>query len=151
MYDFDYKIVGSDRLPGSFTATQYCDWIMTKSAESLANFDEWHLKSFAAVTRNQYGKGIGWYVGAVIKEDDFYDLLISQLLADAGIKPLINPSEGIEVSLRQGKQHKLLFIINHTEEKKTVQVPSGKLDLLNQKKTKDTIELDIYGVAVIKL
>ncbi len=151
MYDFEYKVIGTDQMSGTFTATNYCDWITTKKAESLASFDEWHMKSFAAVTRNQYGKGKGWYVGTVIKEDAFYDQLISQLLADAVISPLAIPPEGVEISIREGNGNKLLFVVNHTEDKKTVTVPRGKIELLSQKKISDTIELDNYGVAIIIL
>jgi len=108
------------------------------------------IADFAAVTRNSYGKGYGWYVGTVMKEDAFYDQLIAKLLTDAGIKPVINPPNGVEVSIRQGGGKKLLFLINHTEQTQTVNIPKGKLELLSQKKTDRIIELGTYGVAVIR-
>ncbi len=90
-------------------------------------------------------------IGTVIKEDAFYDQLIAKLLDDADIKPLVKPPKGVEVSIRQGDDKKLLFVINHTEQPQTVNVPKGKLELLTNKKTKDTIRLDTFDVAVIKL
>ena len=108
------------------------------------------IADFAAVTRNSYGKGYGWYVGTVMKEDAFYDQLTAKLLTDAGIKPVINPPNGVEVSIRQGGGKKLLFLINHTEQTQIVNIPKGKLELLSQIKADRTIELGTYGVAVIK-
>jgi beta-galactosidase len=147
-----YKVTGTDGFPGSFTATKYVDWLTPENAQTLARYDDqWHLVPFAAVTKNDYGKGKGWYVGTVIKEDAFYDRLIAQLLEDAGIESLVKPPLGVEVSIRQGNGQKLLFVINHTEEPQTISVPKGKLELLTDKKTEDTIELGTYDVAVIKL
>jgi len=123
LQDVEYEVVGKDMLPGAFTATKYTDWITNKGAEVLAGYDQWHMKPFAAVTRNSYGKGYGWYVGTVMKEDAFYDQLIAKLLTDAGIKPVINPPNGVEVSIRQGGGKKLLFLINHTEQTQTVNIP----------------------------
>ena len=93
--------------------------------------EQWHMKPFAAVTRNTYGKGKGWYVGMVAQEDGFYDSLIHRLLDDAGIKPVVNPPLGVEASIRQGQGRRLLFLINHTDEPKTVAVPQGKAELLS--------------------
>jgi len=150
--DVQYKVTGTKSFPGSFTATKYVDWLTAENAGTLAGYDDqWHMKPFAAVTKNKYGKGKGFYVGTVIKEDAFYDQLITKLLDDADIKPLVKPPKGVEVSIRQGNDRKLLFIINHTEQLQTVNVPKGKLELLTNKKTKDTIRLDTFDVAVIKL
>ncbi|MHC4423622.1 MAG: beta-galactosidase [Planctomycetota bacterium] len=150
--DIEYKVTGTESFPGSFTATKYVDWLTAENAQTLAGYDDqWHMKPFAAVTKNSYGQGKGFYVGTVIKEEAFYDQLITQLLKDAGVKALVTPQKGVEVSIRQGKGKKLLFVINHTEEPQTVNVPKGKLELLTNKKTKDTLNLDTFDVAVIKL
>ena len=147
-----YKVVGVDSLAGSFTATKFVDWVSCETAEKLASYDEqWHLEPFAVATKNSYGKGKGYYVGTVIKEEGFYDQLIGQVLDDAGIEAIIKPPVGVEVSIREGDGKKLLFVINHSEEPKTVSVPKGKTELLTGEKTKDSIKLERFEVAVIKL
>ena len=114
-----YKIDGRDRLAGTYTAIQYTDWVTPESAATLAGYaDQWHLKPFAAVTRNTYGKGKGWYVGTVIKETAFYDNLIGQLLKDAGIAPVVTLPPGVEASIREKPGKRFLFLINHTQEPK---------------------------------
>jgi len=149
--DLTYAVAGSKGFPETATAIQYADWIKPGTAEVLAGYTPWHMKKFAVATRNRYGKGVGYYVGAVVKEPEFYDALIADLLKVARVKPVVNPPAGVEVSMRQGKGRKLLFLMNHTEAPQTVTVPKGKRELLTGKVTGDSVRLEIFGVAVIKL
>jgi beta-galactosidase len=148
--DSSYRVISDKDLAG--TAIQYVDWVTPQSAEPMAGYvDQWHMQRFAAVTRNSYDKGKGWYVGAVIAEDAFYDSLIRHLLKDAGIRPEVYPPAGIEASVRQGQSRRLLFLINHTDEPQSVKVPQDRLELLSGEKTTGKIQLDRFDVAVIEL
>jgi beta-galactosidase len=149
--DFSYKIMSQDLFTDIYTAINYSDWITPKGAEVKAGYDEWHLLSMAAVTRNVFGKGKGWYVGTIAREEKFYDELMSAVIKDAGIEPYKGLPVGVEASYRTGNNKKLLFLINHNEEPKNVPVPSGKTELITGKKTQGTLELGIFGVAVIEL
>jgi beta-galactosidase len=149
--DFNYRIFSNGLFKDTVTAIHYVDWITPVSAEPWAGFDQWHLKNFAAVTRNQYGKGTGWYVGTVAKEEKFYDGLINAVTKDAEIKKFIELPLGVEASIRQGDGKKLLFLINHMEEEKTVNLPPAKRELITGKKAEQSITLGIYGVAVFEL
>jgi beta-galactosidase len=146
-----YSIQANGRIDGSFPAIHYADWITPKGAEIVARYGQPHFKQYAAVTRNQLGKGIGWYVGTIVDESDFYDKLVAQLLKDASIRAIVSPPRGVEVSTRQDSDVGLLFVINHTDQAVTVNVPSGKPELLTSTTTGETLELDGFGVAVIKL
>lgn len=146
-----YKVATSDA-DSVYTAIQYADWVTPQGAKVIAGYpDQWHMKPFAAVTRNAYGKGTAWYVGMVAKEDGFYDDLVRRLLDDAGVAPVVHPPVGVEVSMRQGQGRKLLFLLNHTDESKTVTVPQGRLELLSGGKTSESITIDRFGVAVLEL
>ena len=147
----EYALVANAPLDGRFTATRYADWIVPKGAQVVAAFGDWPVKEYAAVTRHSYGKGRGWYVGTVVKEEGFYDQLVQALLGDAGIEPLLAPPRGVEVTLREGGGRKLLFILNHTTLPVTVGVPAGKHELLTGRVTADTLELAALGVAVVQL
>jgi len=146
-----YRVVGKAGLAGEYTAVGFADWVAPTTAEALAAYDQWHLRSFAAATRNRFGKGAGYYVGAVIKEPAFYDQLIAEVLKAAKIRPLLTPPSGVEVSVREGQGRRILFLLNHTEDKQSVAVPAGKLDLLTGGRTSGAIELGPHGVAAIKL
>jgi beta-galactosidase len=149
--DIQYAITGTDQFKGQFTAIQYADWVTPQSAEILAGFEPWHMRKFAALSRNRFGKGWGYYAGANAKQEAFYEALVADVLQHAGIEPVTKPPAGVEVSVRSGDGKRLLFVINHTEQQQTIYVPPGKTELLTGANTGETIELDRYGIAVIKL
>ena len=147
-----YEVKGTAGLVGTYAAASYVDWVTPDSAKTMAKYtDNWHMNPFSTVTRNVYGKGKGWYVGTVIKEESFYDNLIAKLLEDAGIRPLVDPPDGVEVSVRQRNGRKLLFLMNHTQQPKIVEVPAGGTELLSNNRTKKILSLNRFGVAVILL
>ena len=86
-----------------------------------------------------------------MKESEFYDALMAKVLKSAKVRAPLTPPAGVECVVRQGKGKRLLFLVNHTEEKATVAVPAGKMELLTGKKTGDALELGAFGVAVLKL
>jgi beta-galactosidase len=146
-----HAVSGRAPIAGSFNATLSTDWIIPGTAEVLASYQDWHLQAYAAVTRNRCGEGWGYYVGTVAKEDAFYDAVVAAVLASAAVRAPVTPPAGVEVSRRQGPKADLLFLINHTEEPKTVTVPAGKAELLSGKKTRREFVLERFGVAVITL
>jgi beta-galactosidase len=146
-----YKFRTDGLAGGEFTAIRYADWITPTTATPIARYEAPHLASYAATTRNQFGTGVGWYVGTIVDDTRFYDQLIARLFADAKIKPLVEPPPGIEVSVRSGEDRALLFVINHTERPVTVNVPLGRNEILSGNETGDTLKLDAFGVAVIEL
>jgi beta-galactosidase len=74
-----YALRTDSRLGEAYTALHYADWIKPTSAKSLASYDQPHLGEFAAVTRNEFGTGIGWYVGTIVDSTEFYDKLVASL------------------------------------------------------------------------
>jgi beta-galactosidase len=149
--EITYKIHAEPQLGGDFTAVHYADWIKPIGAQVMARYEQAHLQHFAAATRNQFGKGMGWYIGTIVNEPRFYDGLVTSLLKDAGIHPLIEPPPGVEVAMRSGGQHELQFLINHAEEETSVKVHSGNRELLTGEATKQTLSLKPFGVAIIEL
>ena len=57
----------------------------------------------------------------------------------------------MEVSIRAGANGRLLFLINHTAEEKSLPVPETTLKMLLGKAVDQQIILDRYGVAVLKI
>jgi beta-galactosidase len=145
-------MIKTDRQLGeSYTAIKYADWIKPAGAKVFASYDQPHLKKYAAVTRNEFGKGVGWYVGTIANEPEFYDRLIASLLKDAKVRQMIEPPAGVEVATRTEGERGLLFVINHTAEEKTVAVSEGSRELLTDADTEESIKLEPFGVAVIEL
>ena len=144
-----YPVHSDSLFADTLTAIDYVDWVTPKGAQVMAAYDQWHLRSFASVTRNEAGNGVAWYVGTVFEEDAFYDRLIDRLLRDAGVERWIDLPEGVEASVRQSAGKKLVFLINHNETETHVVVDAGKRDLLEGRSLGDRVVLGPYGVAVI--
>jgi beta-galactosidase len=134
----------------TYTALSYADWIKPQTAKVMATYDQPELKDFAAVTRNQFGKGVAWYVGTIVGEPRFYDELMSAILNDARIKRIPEPPEGVEVGTRENAEYELLFFINHTERAKVLDFPGEGQELLTNKPAGKSIQLEPFGVSVIK-
>ena len=148
---FAYEVTGKGDLAGTYTATMAAEWVQPQTAEVLAGYTAWHMTAFAAATRNRFGKGTGYFLGTVIEGEGFYDLLIADILRSAGVEATVSPPAGVEVSVRAGQGKRLLFLVNHTEEKQAVGIPAGKMELLTELETADTLVLDRYGIAVVQL
>ena len=149
--DMEYPVIGTRALAGRFAGLHYADWTTATTADVLAGFEPGHMKPFAAATRNRFGKGVGYYVGTVIKEEAFYDALMADVLKNARIKPIIAPPPGVEVTVREGQSGKFLFVVNHLEEPRTVQVPAGRKELITGKTTRSMLTLGAYDVAVVRI
>lgn len=147
----DCPATGRGSMAGAFHALHYADWIKVRTAEKLVGYESRHMKAFAAATRNRYGKGAAYYAGTVMREEAFYDLLIAEVMRAAAIHPIVKPPPGVEVSVRQARGRKCLFLINHTEGDQTVKIPSGRKELITGATTKGEIKLGAFGVAVVKL
>jgi beta-galactosidase len=146
-----YKVHGDPQLGDAFTAVHYADWIKPIGAKTIARYGPPHINQFAAVTRNEFGRGTGWYVGTIVSETQFYDRLVARLLNDARIEPLVAPPPGVEAATRANAEQKLLFLINHTEEDKPVRIPKSRRELLTDETTGESLKLKPFGVAVIEL
>jgi beta-galactosidase len=149
-HKLEIPMLGVGRLQGAFTSIKYNDWITLNGAERLASYEHWHLCSYPAATRNQYGKGIGYYVGTVVQEDAFYDALVSSILADAGVSPKVVPPPGVEVSVREGDGKAIVFLLNHNDQPATVPLTKPYLDLLKGTVETGSIQLDRFAVAVLE-
>ncbi|MFW5857831.1 MAG: beta-galactosidase [Planctomycetota bacterium] len=148
--DSSFPIHGQNGFSGSYTAEQYVDWLTPAGAEVLADYDQWHLADFAALTRHRYGKGTGYYVGAVVREPAFYDALVAEVLSTAGVEAALRPPEGVEAAIREGENGRFLFLLNHTEEERKAPLPAGAEMLIGEGDAEE-VRLDRFDVAVLRL
>lgn len=136
---------------GKYTVYQYYEWVKPVKAKSKGVYLENRMNGYAVLTRYKYGKGQGWYLGSIIKEDAFYERLIKKLLRQAKSEPLHNAPKGIEVAVREDNSKQLLFLINHTEKPIKVKVPGRHTELLTGEQTHKHLKIKRYGIAVIKI
>ncbi|TIR43457.1 MAG: beta-galactosidase, partial [Mesorhizobium sp.] len=103
-----------------------------------------------AITARKVGQGRVVYVGTYLTPQ-LTEKLVDVVLAKAGIAPLLpDLPAGVEVSVREADDRRLMFVLNTTEVAVIVpNVPKG-LDLLTGKAVEGTLQLDPYGCAIIR-
>ncbi|OWW04038.1 beta-galactosidase [Rhizobium sp. R72] len=104
----------------------------------------------AMITSRSFGAGHAVYMGTYLTPW-LVDGLADQLFSRAGIAPLVaNLPPTVEVSVREGKDRMLMFVINTGEAPVTItSLPSGT-DLLTGEDIRSGLELGPYGCAVIR-
>lgn len=153
MYDDMYYKTGKNEhfRSLSFTVHQYCEWVKPITSEIIFSYENWQMENSALLTRNEYGKGKAWYLGAIIKEDSFYELLIRNLMEEAKIPPLLeNKPDGVEVSTRENTKIKLTFIINHTETIQKILIPEETECVLPSMNVSREVKLERYDIMILK-
>ena len=106
-----------------YECEKWCDIIQLKSACALAVYDSEFYAGTPAVTFNRYGSGTAYYIGtepgqklaAKLAEE----LILRHKLDSFGNTPL-----GVEIVHRAADKKDYIFVINHTNEQKRINIPS---------------------------
>lgn len=136
----------------TYPASLLCDLLHTEGAESLATYNEDFYAGMPVLTKNAFGKGFGYYV-ATSSDDSFYRDHIGEICKEAGIAPIMDTPEQIEVTKRVNQNGSFVFLLNHGETDYVAALPFGGTDLLTDKvyEAGDALTLEKKGVAILKL
>lgn len=136
----------------TYSASLLCDLLHTEGAESLSVYNEDFYAGMPVLTKNAFGKGFGYYV-ATSSDDAFYRDYIGEICEEAGILPIMDTPEQIEVTKRVNMNGSFVFLLNHGETDYVAALPFGGTDLLNGKayEAGDALTLEKKGVAILKL
>jgi beta-galactosidase len=152
-YALDTKVpVSGDA--GTGTASVWAEALSTKSSDTrvlmrYGKSNGW-LDDQPAVLTRKVGKGSITYVGAWL-DDALLAKLTAQLLAQAGVKPLVaQVPTGVEVCMRSNARKSVLILINHTASAQHVNLPHAMTDLFaDGTPSRTSIELPAHGVDVL--
>jgi beta-galactosidase len=132
-----------------FSTQVWADMLEPTTAEVLAYYtNEWYA-SYAAITRNQRGKGHAIYVGAGL-EDAFYEQFVPQVLAETGFTGLLKTPRGVSVKSRIVQGQPLFFIMNYTTESKMISLPHLMQDVLLDRSVGVSFVLPPRDVVVLR-
>jgi beta-galactosidase len=121
----------------------------TADIEIVGRWSDRFLEGTPMLTRRRYGNGQVYYLGTYLTAP--LAEVIGEILVSNGVAaPLVeNLPAGVEVSLRESDDRKLLFVLNTEHETKIVDLPEG-IDLLTGRTISGRSELQGYGVLVIE-
>ncbi|MBV9471191.1 MAG: beta-galactosidase [Abitibacteriaceae bacterium] len=140
-----------ETLTGTHSCHLLCDRIHAEGATILATYGEDFYAGEPAVTVNSFGQGEAYYIAtalnpealqaflqAICERQDIHSAL-SDIPAEVEVMPRVSP---------QGET--LLYILNHSTETKTVNLPDEKYrDLLTGETYHGSISIPGYGVCIL--
>jgi beta-galactosidase len=138
------------RLTNSYECGLVCDLVHAEKAEVLATYGRDFYAGRPALTRNRFGSGTAWYV-ASDPEQEFVDGLVGHVCARQGVKGIVRPEEGVEVTQRTKDGECFTFLLNHDEE--AAEVALGEIagrDLLSGEEVGGTVRIPARGVRIVR-
>jgi beta-galactosidase len=127
------------------TASQWTEVVVPAGAQVEAELVGGDLPGAPAVTRHRHGAGTATYV-ATRPDPAAMAALLATARAEAGVQdPPAAAPPGVEV-VRRGPA---LFLLNHTDEAVTVELPGGGTSLLDGRRHAGEVELAPGGAEVL--
>ena len=114
----EYNPIGSDHVPVCFhdetivEAKQWCDILVTDTAETVAVYGGEYFKGTPAITSNRYGEGQVYYI-ATVGSQMLYRHLIRQILTQHEIPFIADLPARIEITKRSGCGINAYFVFNN--------------------------------------
>ena len=128
----------------------WADVIHLEGAESIAKFEEDYYAGQAAITRHEFGKGLGYYLGTEL-EPAGISWLLERICKESGIQPVLSGMPAsVEVLKRASETKEWYFLLNHSGAPVQVDWRGGGFDLIQGRQVDAVIALDAYGAAVIE-
>ena len=116
-----------------YEAAQLFDILGSKDPETevLASYESDFYQGTPVITRHPYGEGSAWYF-TTRSTGEFYRAFLSDRIRECGIRRLLPPQDGLEVTCRYNDRAEYLFLLNHRDTQTEVcGCPEGT-DILTQ-------------------
>jgi beta-galactosidase len=112
------------------------------SVDEVIPYKGGELDGMPAVLR----RGRSWYV-STLPEPHALRALLARIATDAGVRPVL---AGLPLGVEAVRRGELLFLLNHSREPVTVELPGTQQDLLTGVSVEGEITLGRYGAAVLR-
>jgi beta-galactosidase len=141
-----------------YEAADYCALFDVCGAEILGTYTSDFYAGSAAVTKNTYGKGTAYFIGARTGADFLADMYIEKLAKELNVSRVsIKTPPGVSVQVRYAGDtagcfppKSYYFVMNYTEEEQTITLPEDMQDLLTGEGVrKGEVIMPVYGVLVL--
>lgn len=129
------------------TSTLWSENLSLTAATSIAEYASGPLSGVPAVTRNDHGQGVGWYLATELAPDALSGLL-RRIVVEASAREFVELAPGVEVVRRRGADRDYVFILNHTDQ--PVAHPFAGQELLSEAAVTTTGTVDAGGVHIIR-
>jgi len=128
----------------SFANEGLFDRLEPASAKPVALYES----GDAAITLNAYGAGAAMYVGCG-PEAAFHRHLVEWLVAEGGMEPALRTDADVEVTVRAGGGHRLIFVLNHNAEPAHIALGKAYHELISDQPVSGTLIVESNGVRIL--
>jgi len=130
----------------------FSEAIRLETAEPLAVFAGGALDGAPGLTVNLFGQGRAYYIATRAKPS-FYQYALRELIGRLGLeRPLRDTPADVEAGLRSGANGEFLFLLNHSNEPRPVELGAlGGVDLLTGRRVEGRLSLAGGDVAALRL
>lgn len=142
----EFSPVDEVRLRSGGRGRVWSEQVDLAGAEAVDRYSGGVLDGSPAITRNEYGAGVAWYVSTQL-EDEAYESLVEQVVRDAGIERPELPA-GVELVRRRAGGSTWTILINHSEV--AVELPIEGYELLSGTQVVSPLTLAAGGQAVVR-
>jgi beta-galactosidase len=121
-------------------------------AEPVAQYADGWFAGTPAVTVHRAGEGRAFHV-ATFAEEPFYRALLAEYFEEFGLEPLLDAEvpDGVEVVQRSADDgRKLLFLLNGSDEKKTLRLEASLEDVWNAETVSGDVPLGPQQVRALR-
>jgi beta-galactosidase len=129
------------------TAAVWTELLHLRGAEAITRYRDGPLPGVPAVSRHAVGAGAGWYLATRLDEHAT-SRLVTRLVAEAGVVPVLDVPAGVEAVRRRGDDAAYVFVINHTDTE--VNVAAHGEELLRGTRLDGRLVVPAGDVAVIR-
>lgn len=154
-YLYDHEVSkltanGLNKFKGDFELAHVCEVIHAEGATPVAVFaNNDYYDAMPAVTRNDFGKGKAWYIGAEGKTQDLLMSFYADLVVELGIEsslPGVELPYGVTAQVREGDGERYVFVINYKSTPAEMVLPTEQYDILAEEACFGKIVLPPYCV-----
>lgn len=155
--DMKNEIIIQDEFRQEFSEGSYeCNLVFDvvhlegNEVKAIGVYKKDYYKGYPCVTVNKFGNGYCYYIGT-FPSQKFLKELVRYIMKIHGIEPLFKDVPyGIEITQRIKNGKTFIFILNHTEEIKKINIGKRKKDLLSGRILEEETELHPREVLILE-
>ncbi len=135
-----------------YPATLLCDIMHLEGAEALSFYQADFYQNTPCITKNCFGKGTAYYVGTR-SDNNFYREFMKGVCNEKKVLPVWDTPQDVEAVKREKDGRRCVFLLNHSNEIKTLYSESNYVDILSKTTYKkgQKIILQAKGVIILEI
>lgn len=121
--------------------------LLVRTASTVATYASGPAEGKPAITRNESGEGVGWYVSTRLDVAALAPVLTA-VYADAGIVSR-HRQDDLEIVTRRGNEADYVFAINHGDA--SAEYATAGTDMLSGRRVEESVDVPAGGIAVVRV